>query len=196
MMRTDENRVEVGTLDAVINRARAGDEAAFEQLYRDYRRRVFGLCRHLLGSVEAAEDATSDVFLRARKAMSTYDAALPIDRWLLSIASHLCIDQLRRRKVERRLFEPSQIDSPEPAGKTISPLAGLVTAEQQQRVRDAIEKLPGHYGLPLTLRYYNEMSYDQIAAALNLTRNNVATLIFRAKQELRRRLTPAREALQ
>lgn len=70
------------TMEEVLRRARAGEAEAFAELYRQFFRRVFGLCRHLLGSAEAAEDATSEVFMRAQKAMSSYDSALPFPRWL------------------------------------------------------------------------------------------------------------------
>lgn len=193
MKATEANRMEVGALDAVIRRARAGDEAAFGELFRAYRRRVFGLCRHLLGSLDAAEEATGEVFLRAHKAMKSYDTALPFDRWLLSIASHLCIDNLRRLRVERRLFAAPKPDQPEPPGPSLSPLAELLTAEQREAVRSALAALPEQYRLPLTLRYYSELSYEQIAATLGLNRNHVATLIFRGKKELRRHMAQRQE---
>jgi RNA polymerase sigma-70 factor (ECF subfamily) len=60
--------------------------------------------------------------------------------------------------------------------------------ERRDAVREAIARLPERYRVPLVLRYYAGLGYDEIAAQLGLTRNHVATLIFRAKQELRRRL--------
>lgn len=186
----EQSRMDEATQEAVLRRARAGEAGAFGELYRSYSRRVFGLCRHLLGSAEAAEDATSEVFLRAQRAMKSYDSALPFPRWLLSIASHYCVDQLRRRRVETRLFAPEDEGALEPAGPT-SALAALISGEERATVRAAIQVLPDRYRLPLVLRYYSEMSYDQIASALSLSRNHVATLLFRAKQELRRSLAAA-----
>lgn len=173
-------------LEPVIRRAREGDADAFGQLYHQFYPRVLGLCRHLLGSREAAEDATGEVFIRVQRAMKTFDSALPFPRWLLSIASHHCIDQLRRRRVEHRLFDPTEVETHDPASLSASPLQDLVAAERRDAVRSGVEALPERYRMPLVLRYYSEMSYDQIAGALGLNRNHVATLIFRAKQELRR----------
>ena len=68
----------------------------------------------------------------------------------------------------------------------------MLTAESRDQVRRAVAALPERYRLPLTLRYYNELSYDEIAATLELTRAYVATLIFRAKLELRRALGRSR----
>ncbi len=185
-MKADEREIEA--LDAIIQRAQAGDDDAFGEIYRAYRPRVFGLCRYLLGSVEAAEDAASEVFIRARRAMSSYDSSLPFPRWLLSIASHHCIDVLRRRRIEQRLFETDESDGSEWSGAPASALNELLAAEQGEAVRAAIGGLPDRLRVPLVLRFYNEMSYDQIATSLRLKRNHVATLLFRAKKELRRTL--------
>lgn len=185
------------TLEAVLRRARAGEAEAFAAIYQAFSRRVFGLCRYLLGSPEAAEDATHEVFLRAQRAVSSYDTALPFPRWLLSIASHYCVDQLRRRRLERQLFQPEAGEELELPGKLPSPLAAVLADEERGRVRAALGALPDRYRLPLVLRFYSELSYDQIAATLGLSRNHVATLLFRAKQELRRTLKPAvREPVQ
>ncbi len=188
-MKSDEtNGMENAALDALVRRAREGNAEALGDLYRQLRPRVFGLCRHLLGSREAAEDAASEVFLKAQRAMKTYDSALPFPRWLLSIAGHYCIDVLRRRRLEQRLFHPGEIESEQISADRLSPLAEVMQAEQRDHVRTAVEGLPERYRLPLVLRYYSELSYEQIAGTLGLNRNHVATLIFRAKQELRRSL--------
>ena len=71
---------------------------------------------------------------------------------------------------------------------SVSPLNELVAAERGHDVRRALSQLPDKYRVPLVLAYYNEMSYDEIAAALGFGRNHVATLIFRGKQQLREKL--------
>ena len=181
--------MEESELEAVVHRARQGDAEAFAELYRQFVRKVFGLCRYLLGSTEAAEDATSEVFLRLQRSMESYDASLPFPRWLLSVASHYCVDLLRRRQIESRLFaaeEAATDQHAEDAAKSLSPLSEALVMEQRDRIRIAITRLPHRYRGPLIMRYYSEMSYDEIATQLGLQRNHVATLIFRAKQELRR----------
>ena len=77
----------------------------------------------------------------------------------------------------------------ETPGLELSPLGVVISTEERAQVRDAIAGLPENYRVPLVLRYYSELSYDEIAQQLNLQRNYVAALIFRAKQELRRKLT-------
>jgi RNA polymerase sigma-70 factor (ECF subfamily) len=161
----------------------------FAEIYKTHYRRVFGLCRYLLNSFDAAEDATHEVFLRAQRKLATYDPSLPFPSWLSGIATNHCIDILRRRTTERRIFEPDAADAAESARSvTVSPLNEMVAEERSQDVRRALSQLTEKYRVPLVLAYYNEMSYDEIAAALGLGRNHVATLLFRAKQQLRQKL--------
>src|SRR5262245_58918059 len=160
----------------------------FADIYRTYHRRVFGLCRYLLNSFDAAEDATHEVFLRAQRKLATYDPSLPFSTWLLGIASNHCIDLLRRRSTEKRIFDVDSTDAGEPPSGRLTPLGELMAAERGHDVRNALSQLPEKYRVPLVLAYYNEMTYDEIGATLGLGRNHVATLIFRAKQQLRQKL--------
>jgi RNA polymerase sigma-70 factor (ECF subfamily) len=162
------------------------------ELYKTQYRRVFSLCRYLLNSSDAAEDATHEVFLRAQRGIDGYDRSRPLASWLLSIAGHYCVDILRRRSVEARMFEPDESGYFEPASAQDGPLGEVLAAERGDAVRAAISALPAKYRLPLVLKYGNDLSYDEIASVLGVGRNQVATLIFRAKRELRRILKPGK----
>jgi RNA polymerase sigma-70 factor (ECF subfamily) len=177
-------------LESVVERAQGHDAEALGEIYRRYVRRVFGLCRYMLDSRESAEDATSEVFLKLQRSIVTYDGSIPFPSWLLRVASNQCIDVLRRRKRGRRVIVEVEDDGPviEAASPEASPLGAVLSAEDRAQVRDAIASLPENYRVPLVLRYYSELSYDEIAQQLDLRRNYVATLIFRAKQELRWKL--------
>lgn len=186
------SRVDGAQLEEAVQRARAGDEEAWTELYRAFHRPVFHQCRYLLGSGDAAEDAASEVFLRAKRAMMSFDTTLSFPSWLAGIAGNYCVDRLRRRGLEQRIFEPAGDEAREPAGAGPSPLAELLTAESRETVRRAVATLEPRYRLPLVLRYYSEQSYDEIAATLGVSRGHVAVLIHRAKLDLRRKLDPAR----
>ena len=179
-------------LESVIECARGHNGEALGEIYRRYARRVFGLCRYMLESRESAEDATSEVFLKLQRSIESYDRSIPFPRWLLRIAGNQCIDALRRRQRGRRAIVEVEdgaavIEAP---SSEPSPLGVVISKEERARVRDVIARLPDNYRVPLVLRYYGELSYDEIAQQLDLERNYVAALIFRAKKELRRRLPP------
>jgi RNA polymerase sigma-70 factor (ECF subfamily) len=184
--------MEEAKLREVVRQARAGEGVALADLYRLFYRRVLGLSRYLLGSRVEAEDAASEVFARLPEAMRSYDSTLPFPRWLFSVASHHCLDLLRRRRLEQRIFQPCEAEGTEPSVARSSPLEALIFTERKDAVRAAITRLPERYRVPLVLRCYNELSYDEIAARLDLSRAYVGIAIFRAKQELRRSLILAR----
>lgn len=177
-------------LESVIERARGHDAEALGEIYRRYVRRVSGLCRYMLDSRESAEDATSEVFLKLQRSIESYDGSIPFLRWLLRVAGNQCIDALRRRQRGGQVIV--EVDDgaavSEVAISDPSPLGAAISAEERAQVRDAIARLPENYRVALVLRYYGELSYDEIAQQLGLQRNYVAALIFRAKKELRRKL--------
>ena len=174
-------------LETVLREAQMGNAVAFGQVYGEFSARVFGLCRKMLGSEAAAEDATSEVFERAYESLDSYDRTRPFDRWILTIASRHCLNRLRRDGLERKLFRDEPAELPEPPAAA-SPLSALEGKQQRQALLEAIDSLPENYRLPLVLKYYGDLSYDEIALQMDTTRNNVAVLLHRAKRELRTRV--------
>jgi RNA polymerase sigma-70 factor (ECF subfamily) len=158
---------------------------AFEILYREYYGRVFGLCRRLLGSGDPAEDAAQEVFMRAYRNFSKYDASQPFWQWIATIANNHCIDQLRARGRKQALFgdEATELDElPSPDAPVLSE---LIAREDAGALNEAIAALPDKYRVPLVLAYFHRSSYDDIAGQLNISRNHVGVLLLRAKQYLR-----------
>jgi RNA polymerase sigma-70 factor (ECF subfamily) len=163
-------------------------ERDFEDIYREHHRKVFNLCAYLLNSSIAAEDAAHEVFIRVQRRMDTYDPALPFSSWILKVASNYCIDILRRRGLEKRLFGVDTSESLDVSSDKPGPLTQVLTAERGEAVRRVLGSLPDKFRVPIVLTYYSEYSYDQIAAAMRIPRNTVATLLFRGKQLLREKL--------
>jgi RNA polymerase sigma-70 factor (ECF subfamily) len=166
-----DNAAEDAVPAEVIRRAREGDSEALGELYRRSSRRVLGLCLHLLGK---------------REALGRYDDALPFRPWLTGVAAKHCLDRLRRRRREQRLFETERDEPAAIVGPACSPLAGLLAKEGRGALAAAIAALPERQRVPLVLRYHGELSYDEIAERLDWTRQRVAVSLFRAKQNLRR----------
>ena len=183
-------QVEGPDLESVIQRAQGDDAEALGEIYRLYARRVFGLCRYMLDSRESAEDTTNEVFLKLQRSIQSYDGSIPFIKWLLRVTGNQCIDVLRRRKRARQVIVEADegVEVINAVSSEPSPLSAMLSTEERAQVRDAIAGLTENYRVPLVLRYYGELSYDEIALQMGLQRNYVATLIFRAKQELRRKL--------
>jgi RNA polymerase sigma-70 factor, ECF subfamily len=177
-------------LESVIERAQGHDAEALGEIHHRYVRRVFGLCRYMLDSPESAEDATSEVFLKLQRSIDSYDGSIPFPRWLLRVAGNQCIDVLRRRRRERQVIVEVEDGAAviEATSSEPSPLGTVIRMAERAELQAAIGRLPENYRVPLVLRYYSELSYDEIGQQLGLQRNHVAALIFRAKQELRRKL--------
>lgn len=165
-----------------------GGSDDFGELFRAYRRDVERVCRRMLGE-SGAQDAASEVFLRAQRALARYDSERPFRPWLLGIASHHCIDQLRRRARETRLFNPGDFDESDLAHPGPSPLRELAQSEQRREIMRAIDSLPRKYRLPIVLRYFEDLDYQAMAEILGVKRPQVGTLLFRAKRQLRSALS-------
>jgi len=174
-----------------LERARLGERRAFGELFAHFDADVARLCRRLLGDLPAAEDAKSEVFLRAQRSFASYDSGQPFRRWLLSIAGHYCTDQLRRRQTEARIFDPGELEHDALPSNAPSPLRELLSAEQRGQLLAAIEALPPKYRLPLVLRYQAELDYAAIAEILAVPRDRIGSLLFRGKARLRENLAGA-----
>ena len=172
----------------VLDRARLGDRAALARLYERHGPDVKRLCRRLLGAGADVEDAQSEVFLRAQRSFAGYDPRQPFRRWLLSIAAHHCVDQLRRRQVEGRIFEISDWQRAGLPDRGPSPLGMALRAEQRLQLLEAVDALPPRYRVPVALRYFAELSYAEISEALDCSRSQVGVLLHRARVRLREAL--------
>ena len=136
---------------------------------------------------------SAEAFLKAHRARERYDRERPFGGWILTIASRVCLDRLRRRRHERRLFAAPVEEPAEPPARADGQLNRLLVGERRRRVRRAIAGLPERYRQVLVMRYYGELAYEEIAAGLDLKRNHVAVLIHRAKQRLRQALAAGAE---
>ena len=180
-----------GTQDlaAALAAARAGEPDAFAALYRAPERDVRRLCRRLLGDEAAAEDAAADCFLRVRERIEGYDPARPFRPWLLGIAAHRCVDELRRRARDARLLEqaPEALVDPS-AGEAASPLRRVLRAEERTALLAAVDALPERYRVPLVLRHFADLDYAAIGEALGVPGGQVGSLLLRGRRRLREAL--------
>jgi RNA polymerase sigma-70 factor (ECF subfamily) len=177
-------------LAETLAHARAGNSDAWGQLYTRYAPAIYRFCRRALPTREDAEDATTEVFLKVREKLSQYDPQRPFSAWLYKVAANHCWDLLRRRRVRQDLetgeVENLPLEHPNPGQ-----LDQLIQERTSAQVRGALDRLPSRARMALVLRYYSEMSYDEIAETLGVRRAFVGVLLLRARHQLREVLRPA-----
>jgi RNA polymerase sigma-70 factor, ECF subfamily len=170
-----------------IGRARTGDADAWGELYREYAPAIFRFCRRALPTREDAEDATMDIFMKLKDKLSQYDQSRSFTAWLYKVAANHCWDVLRRRKIrqdkETDDLETVPLEHPDP-----DQLEQLIQQKTSEEVRRALDKLGARARMALVMRYYSDMSYDEIADALGVRRAFVGVVLLRARHELRQAL--------
>jgi RNA polymerase sigma-70 factor (ECF subfamily) len=165
----------------LVRRTLAGDQEAFSALVEKYKDPVFNVAYRMLGNPTEAEDVAQEAFVRAYTQLHTYKDSHRFSTWLLSIASHLSIDQLRRRRflalpLENVPFLEWIADvGPSPEQSALR----RETADDMQRILDT---LPVKYRAVLLLRYWHDFSYEEIAQTLELTPALVKARLHRARE--------------
>jgi RNA polymerase sigma-70 factor (ECF subfamily) len=165
-----------------LNLAQQGDQNAFSNIVDAYQVSVYNLCYRMLGDAYEAEDAAQETFIRAYKSMKSYDPKRSFSTWILSIAAHYCIDQLRRKKVNITHLEDSPyLEIPDPGP---NPESILSDTEQQRQIRSLLNVLSETDRAAVIMFYWNEFTYEEIANALNLTISAVKSRLHRARNQL------------
>ena len=176
--------------DVLVSRLQRGDEAAFEELVRSHGGRLLSVARRFLGSSEDAQDAVQEAFIRAFKAIHTFEERAQLQTWLHRILVNTALMKLR----ERRRKPEDSIDDLLPTfasdgHQTVESRdwsdALLERKETAGMVRDAIAKLPEPYRIVLMLRDLEERDTAETARILGTTTTVVKVRLHRARQALR-----------
>jgi len=164
-----------------VEAAIAGDHAAFGLLVDRYKGPVYSLTYRMLSNAGDAEDAAQEIFVRAYTKLATFDRTRRFSTWLLSIASNYCIDVLRRRRATLVDLDDVAFAVPDQAP---GPERSAVDREQRAAVARAVQRLPDTYRLVTILRYYHDLSYEEIEQATGLSEATIKTRLFRARRQL------------
>jgi RNA polymerase sigma-70 factor (ECF subfamily) len=164
--------------------AKAGNAEAWGELYSEHAPAIFRFCRRAMPTREDAEDATMDIFIKVRQKLSQYDSSRPFSAWLYTVAANHCWDLLRRRK-SRQGLETGEVENIPLVHPDPGQLEQLIERRTSQEVRRALDKLTARSRMALVLRYYSDMSYDDIAQTLGVRRTFVGVVLLRARHELR-----------
>jgi RNA polymerase sigma-70 factor (ECF subfamily) len=180
-------------------RAKDGDESAFARLVNSYQHRLVGVLTHLLGNAATAEDVAQEVFLRIHQARRGYQPTARFSTWLFRIANNLALNRLRddgRRKEFVMNGDDSSPFGPRPAEQLLADESGTIPtrqfdkSEMQSIVQSALETLNEHQRMAVLLHKYEDLSYSEIAEALEMSPAAVKSLLSRARDNLREKLEP------
>ena len=164
-------------IDDLIQRCLDGDQAAWDLIVRQHRRKIFNIAYKFVGRHDEAEDLTQDVFVKIFKSLDTFDRRANFQTWLISISRNLCIDHYRSVRKERETID-RDVDANElsPISRDPSPMAAL----------------PDTLRTAVLMRDIQELSYQEIADKLRLPEGTVKSRINRGRTELARQIRKLR----
>lgn len=170
----------------LVNLARGGNEAAFEQLVRLYEKKIYNLCLRICGNAEDAQDAAQDAFVAAWRALENFRGDAAFSTWLYRLASNACLDLLRRKKRESGSVSLDDPDTPlEIRDDASRPDEIYEKKEAVEQVKSALAALPAEYRTVLVLREMQQLSYTEIAEVTQLELGTVKSRINRARALVR-----------
>lgn len=175
----------------LVDRARAGDQDAFEQLVLSNQNRVYALAFRMVNDREEAADLAQEAFLKAWQGLPAFQGDSSFSTWVYRLASNVCIDYLRKQKRRREVEPVLSLDDEEsgwtePADWDQDPQRQLERAERSRAVARGLEALPDHHRQVLALRELSGLSYQEIGQALELDIGTVKSRIARARLALRK----------
>lgn len=177
----------------LIQKAQKGDPEAFEALVNEHQQYVYNLALRVVKDENEALDLAQETFVRAWTALPNFKGQSQFRTWLYRIVANLCYNRLPSlRRTLNDLGDDVMEDIPETHSE--SPASMFESNETKRHLQEAIRSLDSNYQLLITLRYQNELSYEEIASTLNLPLGTVKTGIFRAKEKLRKSLAQLEES--
>ena len=178
---------------ALIRAAQGGDQAAFEQLVRAYDQSVLRLAMNLLRSPEDARDVYQETFLRVYRNLNTFRFDCSFHTWIYRIATNLCLDLLRKRKVRKEespvVATPAgtvdRLESVAEQRADLDPQKQLLSGQIRRRVKAALAELSPRERMVFELRHYEGLRLRNIGEALGTTEEAAKNCLFRATQKMR-----------
>jgi RNA polymerase sigma-70 factor (ECF subfamily) len=180
---------------ALVKRAQAGDREALSALVESQQTYVYSIAMSLMHNPTDAADMTQEAFIRLMRSLGTYRGETKFTTWLYRLVTNICLDGLRRRgRIVESLDEPSSIaagDDAQTAGERLADADRWTQPEQEvelresaDEVREALVRLPAPQRLALTLHYFQDLRYEDIAEVMDLPLNTVKSHIRRGKERL------------
>jgi RNA polymerase sigma-70 factor (ECF subfamily) len=180
---------------ALMLRVQEGDQAAFQELFRKLSPRVLQYTRRFVGSDALAEEVTQDVFVQIFRFRHRYRPQSRLSTWVFTIATNLCLNELRRPERHLRVDLWERRDAEErhegpqlPDPDAVTPEAGAAGRELARQLEVAVGALPPKQRAALLLSRVDGLAYRDVAESLGCTEGAVKALLFRATQTLKKNL--------
>ena len=169
----------------LVQRAQTGDQEAFGALVTAHQQFVFNLALRTLGDEHEAEDVAQEAFVRAWLALPNFRGQAQFRTWLYRIVTNLCCNRLPRLRCNLLALGDEEMTTlADDSTLSENPASAVEAAERRAFLHRQIEALPESYRLLVTLRYQQELSYEEIAAVVSLPLGAVKTGLHRAKAQL------------
>lgn len=163
----------------LVQRTKAGEVEAFSELVRRHEQNVYNLSYRFMREASLAEDMTQEAFLKAFRLLKGFRGACSFSTWMYRVTCSVCLTELNRRKRRGEVeLLPVHGGEAEPAGTDM--------ADMPELMRGCVGKLPEHYATIITLYYFKEISYDEIARILSIPMGTLKTWMHRARLQLRK----------
>jgi RNA polymerase sigma-70 factor (ECF subfamily) len=172
----------------IIEACRRGDRDAFRALYESYRDKVYSISLYFFHGNEAdAADVTQEVFVKLYAGMESFRGDALFSTWLYRLVRNSCLDGSRGKAARARNLQPeARIARVSAANQE----EDLMRGEAARAVQRAVSQLPPKFRLPILLRHFEELSYEEMAATLNCSMGTVASRLSRGHRMLCKLLTP------
>lgn len=176
-----------------IARALAGDERAYTEILNRYQDQIYHFIYRMVKNAAQAQDLTQETFIKAFRALATFNSDYAFSTWLYKIAANNCIDFFRKKKLKTfSLDVPIQAKDGELqrdfADHDQNPEHELISRERAGQIQVAIDSLPEKYKQAILLRHSKDKSYEEIADELQIPLGTVKVRIFRAREMLKSKL--------
>jgi RNA polymerase sigma factor (sigma-70 family) len=173
----------------LVKRAVAGDQRAFAELLSRYRDAIFFMLLKMVNNSDDADDLTMEAFGKAFKSIQQYTPNYAFSTWLFKIATNNCIDFIRKRRGGTLISIDHANENPDEVPihiqtDELDPEESMISQQKVKLMREIVSKLKPRYRRLVEMRYFNEMSYEEIAAELELPIGTVKAQLFRARELL------------
>lgn len=173
----------------LVMRAKDGDQKAYAELMQRYKDSIYFMALKMVNNKDNAMDLTVETFGKAFENIDKYKPDFAFSTWLYRIATNNCIDFIRKKKLNlvsiNGMVDDEGDDMPlQIKSDTLNPEENSIKKQQNEQIKLIVDKLPSRYKKLIILRYYDELSYEEIAQQLDLPLGTIKAQLFRARDLL------------